>query len=129
MARGFHIGLAQPDHGCLANHVSATRARDDVRSGRRIARSFCPAETSPRHVLGSPPTLATTSGGRITMPYQHILYEVGDKIATITLNRPDRMNAWTAVMEHEMMVSLRSEDFREGVASLVEMRAPRFTGR
>jgi len=59
----------------------------------------------------------------------YIDYEVADKIATITLNRPDRMNAWTAVIEHEMMVSLRSEDFREGIASLVEKRALRFTGR
>jgi enoyl-CoA hydratase/carnithine racemase len=34
--------------------------------------------------------------------YQHILYEVGKKIATITLNRPDRMNAWTPIMEHDV---------------------------
>jgi len=27
------------------------------------------------------------------MSYQHVLYGVSDKIATITLNRPDRMNA------------------------------------
>ena len=36
------------------------------------------------------------------MNYQHILYEVSDKIATITLNRPDRMNAWTATMERDV---------------------------
>jgi enoyl-CoA hydratase/carnithine racemase len=34
--------------------------------------------------------------------YQHILYEVREKIATITLNRPDRMNAWTPIMEHDV---------------------------
>ena len=32
------------------------------------------------------------------MTYQHILYDVSDKIATITLHRPDRMNAWTPIM-------------------------------
>ena len=36
------------------------------------------------------------------MTYQHILYEVREKIATITLNRPDRMNAWTPIMEHDV---------------------------
>jgi enoyl-CoA hydratase/carnithine racemase len=34
--------------------------------------------------------------------YQHILYEAGDGIATITLNRPDRMNAWTPIMERDV---------------------------
>ncbi len=35
------------------------------------------------------------------MTYQHILYEVDQKVATITLNRPDRMNAWTPIMERD----------------------------
>ena len=31
-----------------------------------------------------------------------ILHEVGDRIATITLPRPDRMNAWTPIMERDV---------------------------
>jgi len=34
--------------------------------------------------------------------YQHILYEVSEKIATVMLNRPDRMNAWTPIMERDV---------------------------
>ncbi|MGB3867145.1 MAG: enoyl-CoA hydratase [Xanthobacteraceae bacterium] len=36
------------------------------------------------------------------MGYQDILYGVADRVATITLNRPDRMNAWTPTMEREV---------------------------
>ena len=36
------------------------------------------------------------------MAYQEILYDVSSRIATVTLNRPDKLNAWTAVMEREV---------------------------
>ena len=33
------------------------------------------------------------------MGYQHILYDVAGRIATVSLDRPERLNAWTLVME------------------------------
>jgi 2-(1,2-epoxy-1,2-dihydrophenyl)acetyl-CoA isomerase len=41
------------------------------------------------------------------MPTQEILYSVRGRIATITLNRPDKLNAWTRTMEEEVRQTLR----------------------
>ena len=40
------------------------------------------------------------------MAYEEILYGVGDKVATVTLNRPDRLNAWTSVMKQEVRTAM-----------------------
>jgi enoyl-CoA hydratase/carnithine racemase len=37
------------------------------------------------------------------MDYTEIAYDVADRIATITLDRPDRLNAFTPTMMHEMI--------------------------
>jgi len=44
------------------------------------------------------------------MPYEQILYEVSDRVATITLNRPDRLNAWTMRMGAEVRHAFHTAD-------------------
>jgi enoyl-CoA hydratase/carnithine racemase len=49
------------------------------------------------------------------MPNQETLYEVGKRVATITLNRPDKLNAWTAVMEQEVRAAMAEAEGDENV--------------
>jgi enoyl-CoA hydratase/carnithine racemase len=55
----------------------------------------------------------------IAVTYQHILYDVSDKIATITLNRPDRMNAWTPIMEREVRETMTAAGADQDVRVIV----------
>jgi len=40
------------------------------------------------------------------MANQETVYTVADRIATITLNRPDKLNAWTATMDQEVRAAM-----------------------
>lgn len=42
------------------------------------------------------------------MDYEHILYGVEDGVATVTLNRPERLNAWTGTMHAEVKAAMRA---------------------
>ena len=44
------------------------------------------------------------------MRYEEILYEVSDSIATVTLNRPEKLNAWTMRMGNEVQHALQRAD-------------------
>lgn len=44
------------------------------------------------------------------MNYEQILYTVSGPVATITLNRPERMNALTKVLERELRTAMESAD-------------------
>jgi enoyl-CoA hydratase/carnithine racemase len=53
------------------------------------------------------------------MAYTEILYEVSNYVATLTLNRPDKLNAWTRVMEGEVETALRSAAADPAVRAIV----------
>jgi enoyl-CoA hydratase/carnithine racemase len=53
------------------------------------------------------------------MPNQETLYQVADRVATITLNRPDKLNAWTAVMEGEVRGAIGEAERDESVRVIV----------
>ena len=40
------------------------------------------------------------------MAYTDILYGVDDFVATITLNRPDKLNAWTSEMDADVHAAI-----------------------
>jgi enoyl-CoA hydratase/carnithine racemase len=44
------------------------------------------------------------------MDFTDILYEVSDGIATITLNRPDKLNAWTGAMGTQLRTAMEAAD-------------------
>jgi len=53
------------------------------------------------------------------MVYSEILYNVSDKIATITLNRPEKLNAWTGIMEQEVRAALIEATDDEDVGVII----------
>jgi enoyl-CoA hydratase/carnithine racemase len=64
-------------------------------------------------------------GEKAAMTYQHIGYRVEDKVATVTLDRPDAMNAFTTRMMHELLDVIARIDRDDDVRAVVVTGAGR----
>ena len=53
------------------------------------------------------------------MTYEQILYEVRERIATVTLNRPQALNAWTDVMAEEVWTAMHAAERDDEVRVIV----------
>ncbi|MFN8641977.1 MAG: enoyl-CoA hydratase-related protein, partial [Candidatus Binatia bacterium] len=53
------------------------------------------------------------------MPYQQITYAADDGVATITLNRPEKLNAWTPIMGGELVDAFRAADRDPAVRAVI----------
>src|SRR4051794_15761438 len=59
------------------------------------------------------------------MAYEHILYDVKDNILTITLNRPDKLNAFTGTMQAELIDAFDRADKDDNVRAIIVTGAGR----
>lgn len=59
------------------------------------------------------------------MPYEQILYSESASVATITLNRPEKLNAMTALMGAELADALAHADERDEVRAVIVTGAGR----
>ena len=59
------------------------------------------------------------------MSYEHITLDIADGIATITLNRQDKLNAFTGTMMHEMISAFDRTDADDAVKAVIVTGAGR----
>ena len=59
------------------------------------------------------------------MPYETILYEVVEQILTITLNRPEKLNAFNATMQRELIAAFDAADKDDDVRAIIVTGAGR----
>src|SRR5947209_18516322 len=59
------------------------------------------------------------------MDFTQIAYDVADGVLTITLNRPDRLNAFTATMRDELIAAFDAADRDDDVRAVVVTGAGR----
>jgi enoyl-CoA hydratase/carnithine racemase len=59
------------------------------------------------------------------MDYEQILYDVDDGVLTITLNRPERLNAFTPRMQHELVDAFDRADADDAVRVVIVTGAGR----
>src|SRR3979409_1619447 len=53
------------------------------------------------------------------MAYETIKYEVAEQVLTITLNRPDRLNAFNAAMQKELIDAFDAADKDDNVRAII----------
>jgi len=71
------------------------------------------------------PFTGSTIFGRNTLSYTTLDYQIDDRILTITLNRPDKMNAFTVTMANELIDAFQRASADDAVGAVIVTGAGR----
>src|SRR3954453_20637934 len=66
-----------------------------------------------------PATARRDAGQMTTLSYETVLYEVRDHVATVTLNRPEHLNAWTSRLGAELGDAMAEADGDDSVRAVI----------
>ncbi|MGH7918240.1 MAG: enoyl-CoA hydratase-related protein, partial [Candidatus Binataceae bacterium] len=59
------------------------------------------------------------------MDFSDIMYHKADRVATVTFNRPERMNAWTRKMDTELRDAMTDADHDAEIGAIIVTGAGR----
>ncbi|MGH7935199.1 MAG: enoyl-CoA hydratase-related protein [Candidatus Binataceae bacterium] len=59
------------------------------------------------------------------MTFDEIIYEKADRVATVTLNRPDRMNAWTRRLDDQLRAAMAEAEGDAEIGAIIVTGAGR----
>jgi enoyl-CoA hydratase/carnithine racemase/RimJ/RimL family protein N-acetyltransferase len=120
-------GLAKEAAGLVAGWL---RARGVDRLGARIHPDH-EASAAVARSIGLAPTTTWVDGEtrwqsqRSPMEFEQITTEMSDHVLTITLNRPERLNAWTQTMSGELFTAFDQADADDEVRVVIVTGAGR----
>ena len=132
----FHPELS-PGHEALHDHIAFYPGRVDA---AWLDGSASRPRTATSTVAGSRPIWSGRSRARrarsagesrpertllMTEEFEQILYAVDEGVLTITLNRPERLNAWTETMGRELMAGFDRADSDDAVRAVIVTGAGR----
>src|SRR3954452_19165520 len=73
----------------------------------------------------NPATAANSFSRRPQMEYEQIRYELAENVLTLTMNRPDRVNAGTPTMLRELLDAFDRSDADDDVRAVIVTGAGR----
>src|SRR5438128_419321 len=62
---------------------------------------------------------------RLVMDFTDMVYEKSERVATVTYNRPEKMNAWTSRMFEELHAAMHDADDDENIGAIIVTGAGR----